>query len=617
MAGQLSRRNDLGLGQGAFLRYSTGLCLFFLVAPLVVLVVYSFNGSSQVTVWEGFSLKWFAATISDRELWIAIRNSMIVAGLSALISTALGTLTALSLGRYVFRGRRILAGLLYVPVVLPEIILGIALLVLFVLLDIQRGFLTVVCGHVTFSFPFVGLMILARVQTLDRTQEEASLDLGASPWRTFRRVILPPLTPALLSAMLFAFTISLDDFVVTFFTTGPGVTTLPLKVYSLVKFGLTPAINVISTLMIAFTLVVLLAVNWMQEDGTRQRLGMRLGGGLAAALVLLLVMSVLGERRQSRLVVATWPNYFDQGVLDEFEARTGIHVILSYFNDNEEMLAKTSFGKPGIDLVTPAGFMIEIMGKQGLLSPLDPDRLPNLRYLDERFRRLPFDPTGRYYVPYTYGFTGLFYDSTKVTEPVDSWRLLWDERYRGRLLMFDDMLENFDLAHRLLGFRLVDRDTAHLDAAFALLQQQRPLLRKHESNLVNEMLLGGEVVAAQNWNGNAMRLNRKHPQFKFLIPKEGTLLFVDTLCLLQTAPNPAAAYAFVNYLLEPANAQRNMQGILYAMPNPEARRRMPPELRDDTTLFPPITDMSQLSVMADLGPFLQEVRKRWIRLKTE
>ncbi len=617
MAGNLSRHNDLGFGQGRILRAATFLCLAFLLAPLAVLVAYAFNSSRQVTVWEGFSLDWFAVTIRDKELWLSIRNSLIVASLNALFSTVLGTLAALALGRHVFRGRRLYAGLLYVPVVLPEIILGIALLVLFVLLGIPRGFFTIICGHVTFSFPFVALLVLARVQALDPSQAEASLDLGASPWRTFRKVILPPLAPALLSGVLFSFTMSLDDFVVTFFTASPGTTTLPLKVYSMVKFGLTPAINVISTLLIAFTLLSLMAVNWMQQTGHRQRWGMRLGGAMAALLVVLLAFSLLAESRQEKLVIANWAEYLDKDVIADFERRTGIDVILTYMNDNEDLLAKTSLGPSGIDLIVPSGYMVQIMLRQGLLAPLDAARLPNLRHIDERFRHLPYDPSGAYYIPYTYGLTGLVYNQDKIPGPVDSWRILWDERLNGRILMFDDMLECFALAHRLLGHDMERGDPAHLDEALALLQQQRPLVRKYESNLINEMLLSGEADIAMNWNGGALRLNLDHPRFQFVVPQEGTLLFVDNLCLLKSSPHPDAAHRFLDFLLDPAQSARNMQSILYAMPNPDALQRLPPDLRDNPTMFPPLGDMSRFGVMLDLGPLLPEVQKRWIRLKNE
>ncbi len=617
MAGNLSRSNDLGIGQGKFLKTITALCMLFLLLPLLVLMAYSFNASRQVTVWEGFSLKWFALTLQDEELWFAIRNSLVIAGLNALVSTALGTMTALAIGRFAFRGRRWLASLLYIPIVLPEIILGIALLVLFVMLGMPRGFLTVIIGHVTFSFPFVSLLILARVQALDRSQEEASLDLGASPWHTFHHILLPPLFPALLSGFLFAFTMSLDDFVISFFAAGPETVTLPLKVYSMVKFGLTPTINVISTLLILFTLVSLIAINWMQQDGTRKRWGMRLGGAMAIALAILMVVSFIGEHRQKKLVIGNWSDYLSPDVVADFEQQTGIRVVLSYYNDNEEMFAKASIGKPGIDLVVPAGYMVDLLRKQNLILPLDFNRIPNYRHIDERFRRLSFDPEGRFSVPYAYGITGLTYNSAKISGPVDSWHILWDERLDDRILVFNDMLEMFHLAERLLGYRLEEAIPSQLDEALALLQKQRPLLRKYESNLVNEMLLSGEVDVAMVWNGLALRLVTDHPEFKFIVPKEGTLLFADNWCLLKDAPHPDAAYQFINFMLDPVQSSRNMQHIRYAMPNPNAIQLLPPDLRDNPAMFPPLGDMSNIDILPDFGEFLPEIQNRWIRLKNE
>lgn len=617
MGGNLSRSNDLGIGQGRFFKAATALCMAFLLVPLAVLVVYSFNASKQVTVWGGFSFKWFVATVQDRELWMALRNSFLIASVNALLSTALGTMAALALGRYAFRGRRLYANLLYLPVVLPEIILGIALLTVFVSIGVPRGFFTVICGHVAFSFPFVSLLVLARVQALDRSQEEASLDLGASPWRTFHRVLLPPLAPAMLSGLLFAFAMSLDDFVITFFTTSPEVLTLPLKVYSMVKFGLSPVINVISTLQIVFTLVVLMAVNWLQQGGQRQRWGMRLGGAVTAALVALLVLSIVSERRQSNLVLGIWSEYIDPVLLDDFEAQTGIHVIRTYFSDGEEILTKVSMGKPGIDLIVPAGYMVEAMRKRDLLAPLDFSRIPNARFIDERFRHLAYDPSGLFSIPYTYGLTGIAYNSAKISEPIDSWEALWDPRYRGKILMLDDMLECFSVAHRILGFDIAGGNVSHLDDALDLLLKQNPFLRKYESNLINDMLANGEAVIAPAWNGEVLKLAIHHPEFKFIIPREGTLLFVDNLALLKSAPHPESAHLFLDFLLDPQHTARNMQCIRYAMPNPEAVQLLPADMRENTTLFPPLGDMSRFSIMPDLGSFLVEIQKRWVRLKNQ
>lgn len=617
MSGHFARSNDLGLGQGLLLKLLTALCLLLLLAPLAVLVLYAFNDSRQVTVWQGFSLRWFALTLQDRELWFAFRNSLIIGGLNALLATFLGTMAALAIARHRFVGRQGFLNLLHYPVLLPEIIIGIALLVLFVLLGVPRGFGTVVAGHVTFSFPLVALLVLARVEALSRTLEEASLDLGASRWQTYRFVILPALAPAIISGVLFCFTLSLDDFVITLFTASPDVTTLPLKVYSMVKFGLSPVINVISVLLILFTLTALLAIHWLQKEGPHQRWGIRLAGLLIAVLAVLMVLSISAERRQETLVIANWADYIDPKLLQEFEAQTGVRVIMTHFSSDEEMLAKVSFGKPGIDLAMATTVSLDLLRKSGLLAPFDESQLPNLRFIDQDFRRHPSDPSGSYSVPYAYGLSGILYNTEKVTAPINSWWALWDERYAGKLIMLNDMLEAFWLAHHLLGYRLQDQRLDQLDEAYALLKKQRPLLRKYESDLINDMLLSNEAVMAQAWNGQAQKLTSEHPKFRFVIPKEGATLFIDGFVLLKSAPNPEAAHQFIDFLLEPQRSRQNMEAILYPMPNAAARALLPAEIRDDPTIFPADADRKQLSVMSDLGDFRRQIQSRWERLLAE
>lgn len=617
MAGHLSRTNDLGLGQGLVLKLLTGLCLLLLLIPLAVLVIYAFNDSRQVTVWQGFSLKWFAVTLQDRELWFAFRNSLIIGGLNALLATLLGTMAALAIARQRFVGRKGFLNLLHYPVLLPEIIIGVALLVLFVLLDVPRGFDTVVAGHVTFSFPLVALLVLARVEALSRTLEEASLDLGASRWQTYRFVILPALAPAIISGVLFCFTLSLDDFVITLFTASPEVTTLPLKVYSMVKFGLTPVINVISVLLILFTLSMLLVIHWLQQEGPHQRWGTKVGVVLIATLALLMAASIVAERRQHTLVIANWADYVDSELLKEFEATTGIRVIMTHFSSDEEMLAKVSFGKPGIDLAMATPVSLGLLKNDGLLAPFDGDRIPNLRFIDEDFRHLPSDPSGTYFVPYAYGLSGILYNTEVIQQPITSWWALWDERYAGKITLLNDMMEVFWLAHHLLGHRLQDRQPEQLDEAYALLKKQRPLVRKYESDLFADMLLSKESVLAQAWNGQAHRLTSEHPEFHFVVPQEGASLFIDSLVLLRTAPHPEAAHRFIDFLLDPQRSRQNMEAILYPMPNATACALLPAAIRDDPTIFPQDQAMGQFNIMSDLGEYRRLIQNRWERLQAE
>jgi putrescine transport system permease protein len=233
----------------------------FLYGPMILLVIFSFNASRLVTVWGGFSTRWYAALFSDAQLIASVSTSLVVAALSAAIATVNGTLAAIALVRFGrFRTRTLFSGAIYAPLVMPEVILGLSLLLLFVALGIERGLWTIIAAHATFTMCFVAVVVRSRLVGFDRALEEAAMDLGAGPVRAFMAVTLPLIAPAIVAGFLLAFTLSLDDLVIASFTAGPGSTTLPMRVYSQVRLGVSPEINAISTLMLVVVALVLLSV---------------------------------------------------------------------------------------------------------------------------------------------------------------------------------------------------------------------------------------------------------------------------------------------------------------------------------------------------------------------
>ncbi|GJE38941.1 ABC transporter permease [Methylobacterium persicinum] len=238
--------------------------LGFLYAPILVLVAYSFNASSLVTVWGGFSTKWYAALFADAPLIAAAWVSLRVALLASVIATALGTLAALALERHGrFRGRSLFTGLVYGPMVMPEVMIGLSLLLLFIGIGLDRGLLTIAIAHATFCTGFVAVVVSARLRGLDRSLEEAAADLGAGPLRVLATITLPLLAPAIAAGALLAFTLSLDDLVIASFVSGPGATTLPMRLYSQVRLGVNPEINAASTLLVALVSVAVLGASWL------------------------------------------------------------------------------------------------------------------------------------------------------------------------------------------------------------------------------------------------------------------------------------------------------------------------------------------------------------------
>lgn len=242
-----------------------GAALFLLHLPVVVLMAFSFNASRFSMEWSGFTLDWYARLLERGDILEALRASLVVALASTALATALGTLIALALARHAFPGRRVYQGLLYLPIVTPEIVVGISLLVLFAAAGVQLGLGTITIAHVAFNISFVAVVVLARLQGMGRDLEEAAMDLGARPWTTFFRITLPQILPGVVAGALLAFTMSFDDFVITFFVAGVGSTTLPLLVYSMVRRGVEPTINAISTIILVVTTVAILVAYRLRE----------------------------------------------------------------------------------------------------------------------------------------------------------------------------------------------------------------------------------------------------------------------------------------------------------------------------------------------------------------
>ena len=239
----------------------------FLYVPIIILVVFSFNASRYAAAWRGFTLLWYQQLFTNQALASALKNTLIVAGGSTLISTIFGTMVALAMERYDFRGKLPFDALLYLPIIIPDIAMAVMLLLFFILARIQLGLITIIIAHIAFNISFVAVVVRARLAYFDVTLEEAAQDLYANEWQTFRRVTLPLIMPGVLAGALLAFTLSIDDYVITFFTAGPGSSTLPLRIYSMVKLGVTPEINALSTLMLGASMALVALSLLLQKGG--------------------------------------------------------------------------------------------------------------------------------------------------------------------------------------------------------------------------------------------------------------------------------------------------------------------------------------------------------------
>jgi len=597
-----------------WLRSFTGLVYLYLYAPIAILSLYSFNRSRLGSEWKGFTFQWYIDAYHNTAVMAALRRSLWVALITTMVATAIGTLAAMAMDRYRFRLRAAFEGLAFLPVVVPEIVIAVSLVVFFGLLGVTLGMATVIVAHVAFSVSYVVFVVRARLSEFDRTLEEAAMDLGADELTTFFKVTLPLLMPGILAAALLVFTLSIDDFVITSFVAGVGATTLPLQIYSMIKTTVTPEINAVSTVLLAVT--ILLAVLSQRAQSGRAGRGTAAVALLTLGLLATAAFSGSAAAPQRVLNLYTWSGYVSPKQVDEFKRRTGVHIQVDLFDNNEALLAKLQSGVVTYDLVVPSDYMVGILARQGLLRPLDHNRLPHMDNLVDRFLDPPYDPGNRYTVPYVWGTTGIGYRKDKVLEPVDSWDDMWDPRYRDRIGMLDDMRENFTAALFKLGFDSNSTDPQEIAAARDLLLQQKPLVKTYNSSNFEELLLSGDVWLHQSYNGQVAKAALEDPRIGYVIPKEGTTIWVDNLAIPIRAADPDLAYLFIDYVLEPKTAAEILNATLYSTPNRAARPFVRPELLTNPAIFPPEELLAKCEFARDLGRAITLYDRYWTEIKS-
>ena len=493
----------------------TALIFLFLFAPIAILLVFSFNSGNSLSVFSGFSLHWYRELFHDTNTLGALKNTLILTLSASIISTVLGTAAAVGINK--LRSRTMKAAMntvTNIPMVNPDIITGISLMLLFVFagrlmgLGTSLNFWTMLIAHITFCLPYVILQVLPKLRQMDKALPEAAMDLGCTPFRAFLKVELPEIMPGVLTGLIMAFTLSLDDFVISYFTAGNGFETLPIRIYSMTKKTVTPKMYALATLIFFAILALLLISNLMDEDAAQERRLAKArrkkerkplspaakrtlaGSVLGAAAILALVVSFAGRAQQLELNVYNWGEYISdgsEGSLDtvkafekwyEEEYGQKIRVNYSTFASNEDMYAKLKSGSVSYDVVVPSDYMIARLIDEDMLLPLDFDNIPNYKYIDEQFRGLYYDPNDEYTVPYTYGVVGVIYNANQVDEEdVGDWDLLWNPKYAGRILQFNNSRDAFGTSMYKLGIDVNTSDKSQWDKALEDLRAQRPMVK--------------------------------------------------------------------------------------------------------------------------------------------
>ncbi|MBQ7330471.1 MAG: extracellular solute-binding protein [Oscillospiraceae bacterium] len=596
-------------------QWLTVLIFVFLYIPMAVLIVASFNTGKDITQFEGFTFSQYAELFRDEDLLNLLGNSVLIALLSTAISVAFGTLAAVGIHSMKAKMRNVVMNLTNIPMTNPDIVTGVSLSLLFVFVGSgllgQReslNFGTLLIAHVTFGLPYVILNVMPKLQQMNPALTDAAMDLGCTPVQAFFKVIIHEIMPGIVAGGIMAFTMSLDDFVISYFVTGSDFVTLPVEIYTYTKKPIHPKVYAMFTLLFALIFILVLAMNLMQIRGEKKRKsdkvdskGVMIARRVVAAILAVAIavgcgFLIFGNRREKiTLNVKNWGMNMADGTDDTLdliaafeEKYPDIDVKMSYYESNEALFSQLSNGGITVDVIIPSDYMIDRMIKENMLLELNYDNIPNFSKVDEQFRNPAFDPENKYTVPYTWGTVGILYNSKYVSEEdVTGWELLWNEKYAGKILMIDNSRDAFGIAQYLLGYDVNTTDKAELQACADKLSQQRPLVQQYVMDQIYSIMENEEAYIAPYYAGDCMIMMENNPDLKFYLPQEqGFNLFTDAMCIPTCCKEKDAAEKFINFLCEPEIAGANMDYICYATPIGEAKEHMEEYLAESEIIYP-------------------------------
>nr|WP_299318040.1 extracellular solute-binding protein [uncultured Blautia sp.] len=603
------------------------LIFILLYAPIVTLVVLSFNQSKTRAKWGGFTLKWYKELFQNEQIMSAFYTTLIIAFVSAAIATIIGTAAAIAIQGMKQKWKTMYMGLTNIPMMNAEIVMGVSLMLLFIAFHMTLGFGTILIAHITFNIPYVILSVSPKLKQTNRYTYEAAMDLGASPVKAFFKVVFPDIVPGVLSGFMLAFTMSLDDFVITHFTKGPGIDTLSTKIYTEVRKGIKPEIYALSTIMFVTVLVLLILVNYSpkEEEETTARKKVRRPSKVKKIIIRRVIPVTIcilfigggfyyaeesGVVNDDKLVVYNWGEYIDPEVLTIFEEETGINVVYEEFETNEILYPKVSSGAIAYDVVCPSDYMIQRMIENDLLTEINFDNIPNIKNIGKQYmeQSRQFDPENKYSVPYCWGTVGILYNKTMVDEPVNSWSILWDPKYKDNILMQDSVRDTFGATLKYLGYSLNSTDLDELTEAKNLLIEQKPLVQAYVIDQVRDKMIGNEAALGVIYSGEAIYTQKENPNLEYVIPKEGSNIWIDSWVIPKNAEHKENAEKFINFLCRPDIALMNFEYITYSTPNEAARELIEDEsIRNSEIAFPDLSKYDNLETFQYLGTEADQV----------
>ena len=617
------------------------LTMLFFYLPILYIIIFSFNDSRSLTKFGGFSLRWYEKMFADSTMMEAVLYTVIIAIIATVVATVVGTITAIGLSKSRKVVQKMVERINDLPVMNPDIVTAISLLMFFSVLTVKKGFGTLLIAHIMFCIPYVMLSVTPKLRSLDPNLIDAAMDLGATPFQALTKVIVPQIKPGIVSGALIAFTMSFDDFVISYFTTGNGVNTISILVYTMSK-RVNPSINALSTIVILLITLVLGVVNIVpivrekrEKDGKASRAVSRKAmAAVAAVLVLAVVGGTVGaslsqqhksaaavEKYGSNVLKLYLPGeYLGENVISDFEKQYGVRVIVENFDSNEMMYTKLMAGDR-YDVIIPSDYMIERLMNEDFLQPLDKSMIPNMENMSDAVLGMSYDPDNTYSIPYFWGSVGLVYNHENVDPAViesEGWEVLRNTDYAGHIYIYDSERDSFMMAFKALGYSMNTEDPNEINDAYEwLLQMNNTMSPVYVTDEVIDGMMNGYKDIAVVYSGDATVILDENEDMSFYMPNQGTNIWCDAMVIPKNAENPKLANEFINYMLTYEAAFDNTETVGYTSPNAEVFEEMTSseDLYAENAAYLPRSGYEADEMFHDNQVLMRELSKLWIKVK--
>lgn len=605
--------------------------IIFFYLPIIYMIIFSFNEGKSLTSFTGFSLRWYKHMLESRDMMEALYTTFSVALIATSVSTVFGTIAAIGLSKSKKIIRDIMDQVNNFPLMNPEIVTAIGFMLLFLTFQIEKGYATMLLAHIAFCIPYVMLSVMPKIRSMDPNIADAAMDLGCTPWQALIKVIVPQITPGIISGALIAFTMSIDDFIISYFVTGSGIKNLSIMVYTMSK-RVNPSINAISTLVVVIITLALIVINVAPILLEKREKRTEINGkrfvlpSIAAVLVILSIIGITSLNRNDSslpyagetLYIYLPGEYMGENIISDFEAETGATVVVENFESNEQMYIKVANGET-YDILIPSDYMIQRLIDEGLVQKLDSEKLTCMDALSEDVKNVPYDTENEYSVPYFWGTVGIVYDKTKVDIhdlETEGFNIFLDEKYKGNIYLYDSERDSFMMALKALGYSMNTDNDAELEEAYNWLVQCVTTMKPEivTDEIIDNMAQGRKALGIC-YSGDATYIMSENENMGFYLPEEGTNLWYDSMVIPANAENPELAHEFINFITSYENAYDNSSYVGYTSPNQETMDELAEGDFAGINAYVPRTDNDKDEVFV----FNEETRKTisnmWSKVK--